>query len=135
MGKFQCNYFYWVNIDKIKGEGGKFMNIRIISLSITPKEVLELLVREVDGDLIKQEYYPFQEDRAVGYGVFEQFYRRTNHQKILMVSVENMDGITNVTLMTSSNPDRGEFDLEMEDDFMDEIMEILDGYIIDEQEI
>ncbi|QEK13318.1 hypothetical protein FQB35_14140 [Crassaminicella thermophila] len=112
------------------------MCIRIVSLSIKPKEVLELLMRDVDGDLIHHEYHEIEDDIGFGYVVIEKFYTMPKHEKMIVVNTENLDHITNATIIVT--PDYEEwvyhFDLESYDVCMDEIMEILDEYILEERE-
>lgn len=111
------------------------MCIRMVSLSITPKEVLELLMGEVDGDLIHYEYHEVEDDIGFGYVVIEKFYTMPKHEKMIVVNTENLEHTTNATIIVS--PDYEEwmfrFDLENDDVCMDEIMEILDEYILEER--
>ncbi|QZY55414.1 hypothetical protein [Crassaminicella profunda] len=111
------------------------MCIRIVSLSITPKEVLELLMGEIDGDLIHYEYHQIKENIGFGNAVFEKFYTRMKSQRMMIVSMENIENITNATIILSSNHEEDTYrlDFEIEDECMEEILEILDGYIIDEK--
>lgn len=112
------------------------MGIRIVSLSITPKDVLELLMGEIEGDLVHHGDYNVGKKKSVGTIVLERFYPRENHQRMLVVEVVNINGVTNGTIITSSNPEawRYQLDWNIEDTFMNEVMEVLDEYIIDEDE-
>ena len=112
------------------------MGIRIVSLSLAPKELLELLMGEIDGDLIHQSYHRLDKGRSFGNLVLERFYPTENHQRMLAVHTENIKGVTNGTIITSSNPEVWRFqpDWDEEDNFMNEVMEIIDEYIIEEEE-
>lgn len=112
------------------------MGIRIVSLSMAPKEMLELLMAEIDGDLIHHNLQELDEGKSFGSAVFEKFYPRENHQRMLVVNTENIKGITNGTIITSSNPDEWRFQLDWdtEDGFLEEVMELLDEYILGVEE-
>jgi len=112
------------------------MGIRIVSLSMAPKEILELLMGEIDGDLIHHTFHELKEGKGFGSLVFERFYPRENHQRMLVVQAEKIQGITNGTIITSSNPEEWRFQLDWdnEDDFMDDVMKLLDEYILEEEE-
>ncbi|QXM06826.1 hypothetical protein [Crassaminicella indica] len=111
------------------------MCIRIVSLSITPKEALELLMGEIDGDLIHYEYHQIKENIGFGSVVFEKFYSRGKSQRMMIVNTENLENVTNATIILSSNWEEYSYDLDFEiwDECMEELMEILDEYIIDEK--
>lgn len=112
------------------------MGIRIVSLSITPKDVLELLMREIEGDVIHHGFYEINQDKSFGSIVFERFFTRENYQRMLVVHTENVKGITNGTIITSSNPEEWKFQLDWdtEDNFMNDVIELLDEFIIEEEE-
>jgi hypothetical protein len=109
----------------------------MVSLSITPEELIELLVGEIDGDLIHHDYHEIQENMGFGNIVFEKCYTRTRHLEVIIIHTENIKGVTNATMITSTSLDDQaiELDWEVEDDCMNELMEILDRYIIDEKEM
>lgn len=113
------------------------MCIRMVSLSITPKELIELLIGEIDGDVIHHEYYEIGENIGFGNIVFEKCYTRTKHLEVIVIHTENIKGVTNATMITSTSLDDQalELDWEVEDDPMNELMEIVDRYIIDEKEV
>lgn len=112
------------------------MAIRIVSLSMSPKAVLDLIMEGIEGDLVHRTLYNLGKKRAVGSIIFERFYPRENHQRMLVIEVENIKGGTNGTIITSSNPEewRYQLDWDMEDNFMNEVMDLLDEYIIEEEE-
>ncbi|KXG76102.1 hypothetical protein [Thermotalea metallivorans] len=109
------------------------MGVRIISLSIRPKEVLEQLMGEVDGDLLHSEYHPIDQEKGFGYVVYEYIHRKENCPNVLMVHTENIDGTTHATILSSPNRTDWAYPFVWEDDDerMDKIMEILDEYILD----
>ncbi|TCO78691.1 hypothetical protein [Marinisporobacter balticus] len=112
------------------------MCIRIISLSIRAKEVLELLIGEMDGDLIHYEYHEIEGERGFGNAVFEKFYTSPKHKKIIIVNTQNLKETTNATIILACNYDEWSLRLDSEsaDECMDEIMEILDAYMINEKD-
>jgi hypothetical protein len=112
------------------------MSARIIALSIDPKEVLELSMGAIDGDLIHSDYCAIDQKRGFGYMVYEYTHKRENRPTMLMVHVENVHDTTRATILTSpETEDWGfPFDCEEENEWMDKIMEVLEEYIIDVRE-
>ncbi len=112
------------------------MGIRIVSLSIEPKYVLELLMEGIQGDLVYDRLYNLGRKKNAGSIIFEKFYPRENHQRMLVIEIENIDGVTNGTIITSSSPEewRYQLDGDIEDTFMNDVLEILDEYIIEQEE-
>lgn len=110
------------------------MAIRVLTLAIHPEELMELLAGEVDGDLMYHEYYELDHDRGFGNIVFEKFYSHENYQRMLVFHTENIRGETHATAITSTNLEEWKYELdwELEDDFMEEVMEILDEYIVEQ---
>lgn len=112
------------------------MCIRILSLSIKPKEVLEILMSEIDGDLIHYEYIDIENHRGFGYVIFEKFYTQSKSKKMIVVNTQNIEELTNATIVLSPDDEESMFRLDFETDDMciEEIMEILDPYMIDERD-
>ncbi|MEW9121704.1 MAG: hypothetical protein AB2421_03250 [Thermotaleaceae bacterium] len=109
------------------------MAVRFFDLSISPAEVLNTLIGEMDGDLLHHQYYPLSEDRGMGFTVFERFYRRINQHIVWVIHMQNLEGHTKGTLICSAtrgpwNAALGEGDGE---EYMDEVMGILDEYIVE----
>ncbi|MBB6216732.1 hypothetical protein HNQ80_002836 [Anaerosolibacter carboniphilus] len=112
------------------------MSARIVSLSIDPREVLELSMGEIDGDLIHSDYCAVDQGRGFGYMVYEYIHKRENRPIMLMIHVDNVHGTTRATILTSPEMEDWEypFDCEEEYEWMDKIMEVLEEYIIDVRE-
>lgn len=113
------------------------MAARMFSLSIPPDEVLHTLMGEVDGDVLHHEYYPLTEDSGFGFIVFERFYHRGNHHTVWVLHTENIQGVTHATLICTANSGEWDAPLGGQDEWecMDEMMGVLDEYIVDEKEI
>ena len=111
------------------------MGTRMISLSIRPNEVLELLISEVDGDLLHSEYHHLKKDVGFGSVVFQRYMDRVDHPISLIVNAENIHGITHATIISSSFAEGWDqmFDGDVGDELMDKVMEILERYIIAEK--
>lgn len=109
------------------------MSARIVSLSIDPREVLELSMGEIDGDLIHSDYCDIDQGRGFGYMVYEHIHKRENRPMMLMIHVENVHGTTRATILASPEAEdwTHPFDCEEENEWMDKIMEVLEEYIID----
>lgn len=112
------------------------MSARIIALSIDPRQVLELTMGAIDGDLIHSDYCDIDQKKGFGYMVYEYIQKRENRPTILMIHVENIHGTTRATILTSPEAEGWSFpfDCEEENEWMDKIMEVLEEYIMDVRE-
>ncbi|MFZ5967129.1 MAG: hypothetical protein ACOYVK_08130 [Bacillota bacterium] len=113
------------------------MGTRMVSLSIAPREVLERLMSEIEGDVIHHELHALADQREFGSIVLNRYTSRPKGLSILIVNVNNIRGGTSAVIITECcgkewlNDD----EWEEEEGIFDEMMDILDAYILDICEI
>ncbi|MBF8982444.1 hypothetical protein IZY60_02725 [Lutibacter sp. B2] len=105
------------------------------SLSIHPKEVMEMFLRDIGADLIHYDYFELENDKGFGYMVFEKNYLRSKCSEMLNINVENIRGVTNAIIIFSSDAeDHSDIDGSEKESWINESMAIIEEYIIAEME-
>jgi len=105
------------------------------SLSIHPKEVMEMFLRDIDADLIQYDYFELENDKGFGYMVFEKNYLRSKCAEMLNINVENIRGVTNVIIIASSDMEEyANIGSREKQSWIDESMAIIEEYIIEKMD-
>ncbi|MCR8643043.1 DUF6054 family protein [Paenibacillus sp. N1-5-1-14] len=102
------------------------------NVNLSPREVFHLVMNEQNADLIHDEFQELGDGRSMGTLVFEKYYMRTSNRAALVVLIDNVQGVTNVRVISTGSSEGVffKFDWGASANFVDSVENILARYII-----
>ena len=102
-------------------------------VNITPSQALSLVQDGMNADLIHEEFHDVGGGRSIGTLVFEKYYMRTSNRAALVVIIDDLKGVTEVrSIATGSSQGMFfNFDWGASDDFVHQVEEVLEEYIVE----
>lgn len=106
------------------------MSTRTFAVSITPDEVYRIVSNWNGADLVHNELKNLNNQRWYAALVFEKYYFRNKSRAGLIVLCDNVDGDTEVRLISTGSGDGliFSFDWGAGDDFIASVAELLEDY-------
>ena len=100
-------------------------------ISISPEEAVNIIRRNIDADLVHEEFNEIGNGQSLGVLVFEKYYMRVSNRAALIVIIDNLKGYTDVRVV-STGSSQGmifAFDWGASDNFVNSVASLLEDYI------
>ncbi|WP_442603023.1 DUF6054 family protein [Paenibacillus sp. KN14-4R] len=102
------------------------------NVNLSPADAYALVIQHQDADLVHEEFHNLEYGRKMGTLIFEKYYFRTKNQVALVVLIDDLQGVTNVRVISTGSSEGlfFKFDWGASQNFVNSVESILQDYII-----